>query len=133
MPRFLTGLSFVVACTLPLTESHCVVKTDTCYEDGNQRRVLSWPGRKAPQNHDLTREGCMQICHDKGYLLAGVEYGSQCFCGNATSSGAVKGDGCKGACDGNASETCGGSNHINVLSFSCSGASDPTPPPSPMH
>ena len=30
---------------------------------------------------------CTQACQPEGYILAGVEYSEECYCGNATSNG----------------------------------------------
>eukprot|EP00092_Neocalanus_flemingeri_P076238 GFUD01094536.1.p1 GENE.GFUD01094536.1~~GFUD01094536.1.p1 ORF type:complete len:168 (-),score=11.70 GFUD01094536.1:136-603(-) len=51
-----------------------------------------------------------------GYKLAGVEFGYQCFCGNAvTPLSLVSKTECDYPCPGNAREMCGGRNRMNVF------------------
>lgn len=61
---------------------------------------------------------CTAACEAAGFLLAGVEYAGECFCGNAIANGgAYAGEGCNMLCNGNASEYCGGPNRLNVYNF----------------
>jgi beta-D-xylosidase 4 len=73
----------------------------------------------------------MQMCHDQGYKIAGVEFGVECWCDNRKEGNPVKSPGCNKTCSGSKEEKCGGKFAINVLTFSCSGSPDPTPPPTP--
>ena len=44
----------------------------------------------------------------------GIEYASECYCGNALSAGSVlTASGCSMTCSGNSSEYCGGPNRLN--------------------
>jgi hypothetical protein len=76
---------------------------------------------------NMTVENCLAACSAGGYKLAGVEYASQCYCDNVLENGAGPApDGnalCDMACNGNAQETCGGPNRLNMYSF---GGSIPT-------
>jgi hypothetical protein len=62
-------------------------------------------------------ETCTSYCAGKGYSMAGVEYGTECYCGNTLSGGAstslVSGQ-CYMTCPGNPGEKCGGPNAINL-------------------
>ncbi|KAF2815199.1 copper radical oxidase [Mytilinidion resinicola] len=85
-----------------------------CYTDSAGARTLTTyefpPG-------DLTIEKCTTAC--EGFTYAGVEYGGECYCGNEFSNdGGPAPDGsaqCNKPCNGNAQETCGGPNRLNVF------------------
>ena len=65
----------------------------------------------------MTPQMCMNACQAKGYAYAGVEYASQCFCGNAFAAGSVNANSaseCNMQCAGDKTQTCGGSNRLNV-------------------
>jgi len=52
------------------------------------------------------------------YLLAGVEYGTQCYCGTNLSYGSTTSQrGYNMACSGNSSQICGGSSRLNVYNY----------------
>lgn len=74
-------------------------------------------------NHEVTNTKCVAYCDAKGYSMAGTEYGGQCFCANTLTSGSSQLDDgkCDMACEGDGSETCGGSLALSV--YSKSGAS----------
>lgn len=57
-----------------------------------------------------TIESCLAYCDAGGFPLAGLEYGSQCFCGNYLSNGASLSlpATCAMPCAGNSKEICGG-------------------------
>ncbi|KAF8318128.1 hypothetical protein DL93DRAFT_2076104 [Clavulina sp. PMI_390] len=38
----------------------------------------------------MTPQVCMDACNAYGYTLAGLEHGSDCYCGNALASGTTK-------------------------------------------
>jgi hypothetical protein len=58
---------------------------------------------------------CQSYCKAANYPLAGVEYGTQCFCGSALAPGYTIGQsGCTMACGGNSSQVCGGSSRLSV-------------------
>jgi hypothetical protein len=62
-----------------------------------------------------TIEACTALCRSYGMPVAGLEYGSECYCSDNLSevqAAAVSGE-CKMACSGDDSEICGGPNAIN--------------------
>ncbi|CZR70098.1 uncharacterized protein PAC_19999 [Phialocephala subalpina] len=67
---------------------------------------------------NLTVAVCTSTCQTAGYVLAGVEYSQQCYCGNTFSNGGVPAPdglaGCNMLCSGNLSEYCGGPNRLDV-------------------
>lgn len=87
----------------------------------------------------MTVEACLDACHADGYKYAGVEYASECYCGNIRPSQQI-GDGnctmpCRGSYNsllmhvaqantsltsGNQLEYCGGSLALNVYRFNSS-------------
>lgn len=79
-------------------------------------------GRIMPMVNDLptqTIEGCIATCIDNGNYVAGLEYSTQCFCGDAIYSGgtlASSDSQCNMACGGNAAEICGAGNRMSVYS-----------------
>ena len=87
-----------------------------CYIDNAHGRVLPM---QLPDNSSLTVESCVQGCYGQGYSVAGMEYSTQCFCGNAIYSGgalASSDTDCNMPCGGNAKETCGAGNRLSVYS-----------------
>lgn len=64
----------------------------------------------------MTIESCNAYCTQNNYALSGVEYGTQCYCGNGISSASSFGQtGCSMTCGGNSAEFCGGSNRLSVF------------------
>ena len=65
----------------------------------------------------MTVEMCTGACSAKGYAIAGIEYGSQCFCGDSisTSSSVVADSQCEVMlCPGNAKEWCSAGSRLQV-------------------
>jgi WSC domain len=92
-----------------------------CYTDSVAKRSLS-VGTDVPGGANaMTVEACLSACKASGYTLAGLEYAGECFCDSSIrNDGGPAADGnaqCNMACKGNASETCGGSNRLNLYSF----------------
>ncbi|KUJ17770.1 WSC-domain protein [Mollisia scopiformis] len=89
-----------------------------CYTEGVTGRTLpnqvTTPGGPA----SLTVALCTTACQAAGYVLAGVEYSQQCWCGDTFSNGGVPApeglSGCDMLCSGNLSEYCGGPNRLGV-------------------
>ncbi|WWD03156.1 hypothetical protein V865_001203 [Kwoniella europaea PYCC6329] len=66
----------------------------------------------------LTPYACAAYCSSNGYTLAGLEYGSECWCGSILSNGASltkTSSSCNSKCKGDSSSICGGSNAISLL------------------
>ncbi|KAK8056549.1 hypothetical protein PG993_001776 [Apiospora rasikravindrae] len=83
-----------------------------CYDESK--------GRVLPNdmfgNDTLTVGKCVAFCEGKGYGLAGVEYGRECWCGKAIKEGTAKLDDgrCGMLCTGDGSQLCGGSRAIGI-------------------
>ena len=99
-------------------DAGCTVQDAQCYVDTKLRaphpriHVLGWDS-SGYVGGVLTPKYCAQLCKDQKYTLAGVEAGSECFCGNAVAPGAVKvgSNECDQPCIGQGgtnTELCGG-------------------------
>jgi hypothetical protein len=87
-----------------------------CWNEGTTGRALT--SYQFPDSQTLTVQGCAQSCLQMGYNISGVEYSSQCMCGNAIYNGATvtSESACNMACTGNSAETCGSGGHLNIYS-----------------
>lgn len=76
---------------------------------------------------DMTVEKCISACDSKGFKYAGLEYSSQCFCGNSIPQDRMPTNGTMGnclmSCAGDSNEFCGGAARISVYT-KCSNSSD---------
>ncbi|KAI4235546.1 MAG: hypothetical protein LQ349_003079 [Xanthoria aureola] len=93
-----------------------------CYSEGTSGRALA---DTLTASDTMTVGKCAAFC--QGYTYMGVEYGSECYCGNTIGPGsaAVTDGGCSMTCGGDKSQLCGGSNRLNFYksSPSASGSS----------
>jgi hypothetical protein len=70
-----------------------------------------------------TVQWCLNLCSSYGYDAAGLEYGDQCFCGDASAiasrggAPAPEAD-CAMACSGDPTSLCGGVGHFNLYTWS---------------
>ncbi|KAG9238758.1 putative glyoxal oxidase precursor [Amylocarpus encephaloides] len=96
-----------------------------CYTE-NGPRTLSGPGTASGTL--MTDEYCIAYCDQQGYIYAGTEYSSECFCGNAIgATGAVApSTDCNMGCSGNSTEVCGGGGRLTLFW----NGQDPPPGPS---
>jgi hypothetical protein len=63
-----------------------------------------------PPPPGMTTAMCTTECANRGFMYAGTQFGSYCFCGNQPygRSGLAPPPGCNVPCSGNANERCGG-------------------------
>ncbi|KAH7138161.1 WSC domain-containing protein [Dendryphion nanum] len=95
-----------------------------CYTDDVSKRTLSrLQGVKGGYAANSAAT-CTQACFDNGYILAGLEYSGECWCGNSIQNDQAKpvaGDavtsGCSSVCTGDPSEICGGANRLSLYTF----------------
>ncbi|OBR15647.1 WSC domain-containing protein [Colletotrichum higginsianum IMI 349063] len=88
-----------------------------CYSEGTTGRALTYGVGGIPGNQ-MTVAKCTAACANANFILAGVEYSGECYCGNSFANGGAPAvDGCNMLCNGNASEYCGGPNRLNVYDF----------------
>jgi len=110
------------------------VSDPVCYSDVNSTRTLSSANWQW-QGYPLTPEFCAWQCHQLNFSLAGTEYRTECYCGNALSgqSEVLTPDHCRMPCSGKANktaaadETCGGDRAMSVYKVDCSGSAVPPP------
>ncbi|GIC89485.1 uncharacterized protein Aud_005903 [Aspergillus udagawae] len=81
-----------------------------CYSDSTKARTLAVSYNVAGN----TVEKCQAACKAGGYLYAGMEFGTQCFCGNSIDNGGALTSGCATPCAGDSTEVCGGSNALSM-------------------
>jgi len=89
-----------------------------CYKDKGD--PLGLQGRDLNgyiyQSDDMTIQMCSNICNQKGFKYAGVQYSKFCFCGNSYGKYGVA-DNCNMACSGDQNQICGGSWANSVYSL----------------
>ncbi|KAL8719332.1 MAG: hypothetical protein Q9225_003653 [Loekoesia sp. 1 TL-2023] len=96
-----------------------------CYTDSVSARVLT--GRSTSSS-TMSYKSCSTYC--SGYTYWGVEYGSQCYCGNAFSnptSPAPSTD-CSTKCGGDPTQVCGAGNRMNLFKSTQQGPTNATVP-----
>ncbi|KAL2015330.1 hypothetical protein VTK56DRAFT_5792 [Thermocarpiscus australiensis] len=88
-----------------------------CYAEGTTGRALTYGVGSIP-GAEMTVDRCTAACLAQNYVLAGVEFGGECYCGNTISNGgAPAASGCDMVCNGNSSEICGGASRLNVYNY----------------
>ena len=94
-------------------------KSAGCYSDNLSTRALSginlaWYGTP------ITASNCAAYCDKQGFSMSGVEFATQCYCGNSLKGGSspVSDDKCNMPCAGDKTQTCGGSLALNVATKS---------------
>ncbi|WQF76496.1 Putative carbohydrate-binding WSC [Colletotrichum destructivum] len=91
----------------------------SCYTDSPSGRTLSY---KVPSFDKFSAAQCVSKCAGLNYLYAGLEYGSECFCGNTIDNGnGPAASGCDMSCAGNRADTCGGAGRMNIYQAPCKG------------
>ncbi|KAI4843157.1 hypothetical protein E4T44_06211, partial [Aureobasidium sp. EXF-8845] len=85
-----------------------------CYTDSGSR-TLATLVYDSPSN---TIEKCTTACANAGFSIAGMEYGSQCWCDNKIGPYTQKALdlGCSQPCPGNTTEVCGQSGRLSLYS-----------------
>ena len=84
-----------------------------CYTEGVGNRALSFG---QPDSDTNSVESCIQACINLGYTVAGMEYGTQCYCDDAMKNGPspAPASDCSFPCPGNAAEFCGAGDRLSV-------------------
>lgn len=86
-----------------------------CFVDEKKMRLLSgFYGNYVSTN---SPNSCLDICVQAGFPYAGVQYGSECFCGDTDppDNAKLSDDACDMKCPANPSETCGGYFTMNIF------------------
>ena len=83
-----------------------------CIAEGKTGRALdgwSYTG-------SLNIQTCLNYCQNKGFALAGLENGNECWCDNALRNGAgASSTACKTPCNGGPGQICGGPNALTLF------------------
>ncbi|KAI8808818.1 WSC domain-containing protein [Cladochytrium replicatum] len=119
---FLVSILLILASFLPFSSAQStpiwingVVDGFTytgCYVDNPGYRALETIA-SFPQ---MTPTLCRQACSSLGYSFAGLEAGSNCWCGRSLRLIAKRNDSeCSSPCSGNRGEKCGGTNRISLF------------------
>lgn len=115
-----TGVSSTTSSTLP-TSSPSNYEYVGCASEGIGGRALMKGFLYAA---DMTLQKCQTYCTSLGQPLSGVEYGSECFCGDKLENNSALGsEKCNMPCSGDASKICGGSSALSVYRQKSSGSS----------
>ncbi|KAF2652087.1 WSC-domain-containing protein [Lophiostoma macrostomum CBS 122681] len=86
-----------------------------CYADTKERLLLH---QEIMGN--TTVSSCVGACAHRGFSLAGVEYGNECWCDNGSPDASLPTvSGCETTCNGNRSELCGGTDRLNIYKLKC--------------
>ncbi|AFR96749.2 transmembrane receptor [Cryptococcus neoformans C23] len=83
----------------------------SCWSDSSTSRSLTGYFYSA---NPMSAHACRTACNQQGYTYAATESGNQCLCGNTLGGEKAPTSNCKTACSGNANETCGGSNYMDL-------------------
>jgi len=88
-------------------------KSQGCYTEGVNERALPGSGTASV---NMTVQSCVSYCQNGGYKYAGIEYSTECFCGNAiaTTAKTAPAAECNMLCGGDRFAYCGGPNRLNI-------------------
>jgi hypothetical protein len=110
------GISYAITPQAPFADNYL-----GCYNDSSDRTL---GGAYMSGNGSLTIEGCHEFCAAQGgSRYHGLEYGSQCYCGNYLNpvasllnltSSPTNASACSMRCTGNNPEICGGGNALSM-------------------
>lgn len=82
-----------------------------CWTDSVKVRSLGVDGGRG---EEMTLEGCAGLCDEGGYRYFGVEFGTQCFCGDLLGGARTRGRDCSELCAGSSEQLCGGAERLSV-------------------
>lgn len=85
-----------------------------CFKDEKKHRLL--PGFYANYKETNSPKKCIQICLQSGYLFAGMQYSSECFCGHDEPSidSKLPDSSCNMKCPAEPKSACGGYYAMNI-------------------
>jgi hypothetical protein len=90
-----------------------------CFNDPNNPFDLDGHLERSQSN---TPQRCVEICKQKGFTYAGVQYSESCLCGNSYGRFGTSNN-CNMRCTGDQSQICGGINANSVYTTGGSGSS----------
>ncbi|KAI5626096.1 WSC domain-containing protein 1-like isoform X1, partial [Silurus asotus] len=83
-----------------------------CFMDDAKDRTLK--GMVFYDFRKMTSTLCQDTCTESGYQYAGLEYGSECYCGNRIAGARMKEEDCNLDCKGEKGFICGGVARLSV-------------------
>eukprot|EP00026_Physarum_polycephalum_P009377 Phypoly_transcript_09498.p1 GENE.Phypoly_transcript_09498~~Phypoly_transcript_09498.p1 ORF type:complete len:450 (+),score=41.63 Phypoly_transcript_09498:188-1351(+) len=93
-----------------------------CFFDDQRSRDLPFQAYTGSSN---TPDTCRTKCMQSGYMYAGLQYGSECWCGNSYGShGGALGSDCNMACSGDSTIKCGAANRNSIFTSQIPGGYD---------
>ncbi|KAL1948678.1 hypothetical protein VTO73DRAFT_10484 [Trametes versicolor] len=119
--------SSAVLAAPPTTESIPTGWTSAgCVSDSGARALTGYSF--ASDSMSLTT--CVSTCASKGFSMAGVEYGRECYCGNSFQNGngnALAASSCNIPCAAKTGSTCGGSWALSLFKHNSVAIANPVP------
>lgn len=89
----------------------------SCYADSVTARILPVTAQIQGVMAKVSIETCTATCQSLGYKLAGLEFASECYCGDTLRTKSKTSSGCDMPCRGNAGQICGGSNRLSLYTY----------------
>ena len=92
-----------------------VYRYNGCWKENNPGRQLKV--QLYGQDQNSTVEKCITGCAAQNYAFSGVQYVSECWCGNVIPNQQSNETDCNYGCSGNVNETCGGNGYFHDGSY----------------
>ncbi|KAJ8355418.1 hypothetical protein SKAU_G00182120 [Synaphobranchus kaupii] len=83
-----------------------------CFLDDSKDRALK--GSVFYDFRKMTSSMCQDTCSESGYQFAGLEFGSECYCGNRVPHSRTRDEDCNLDCRGEKGAPCGGVGRLSV-------------------
>ncbi|XP_051847444.1 WSC domain-containing protein 1 [Antechinus flavipes] len=83
-----------------------------CFVDSVQDRTLK--GAVFYDLRKMTVSNCQEACAERSYIYAGLQYGTECYCGNRLPKRSSKAEECNRECRGEKGSVCGGLNRLSI-------------------
>lgn len=112
-PPLVTPRPTTTTSTIPAAVPTSTLIVANCYAEPTSG-AKALPNRN--YNDQMTPQLCIEICAAGNYLLAAVEYSSECWCGDVLAAGTQSADMsfCTDPCSGDQNQMCGGNNYFNL-------------------
>lgn len=100
--------------TCPSGSNYIANRSLGCYKDNKKHRLL--PNYYSNFKETNSPKKCIQTCLQSGFLFAGVQYSTECFCGNQEVALEIKlpDSSCNMKCPAEPKSTCGGYFTMNI-------------------
>lgn len=94
-----------------------------CWTEGEGVRALDrgkGGGGSVSDGGGMSVEACSSYCINGGFAMFGLEYSSECWCGDALDESSVVAieEDCSMVCSGDPAQKCGGPNRLSVYLWS---------------